>query len=57
MASWIVKMLLLLAVFVAVDGWDALHRPVLGVCVLVGVLGSLVLDTRLVLRARPSPGD
>jgi hypothetical protein len=55
--SWIAKMIVLLAVFIAVDAVDSVSRPVLGVTVLVGVVGSLVLDIRLVLRSRVSPGE
>jgi hypothetical protein len=54
---WIVKMLALLGVLVAVDSASGVDRQVLGVSILVGVLGCLALDARLVLRARVSPGD
>ncbi|MDR1151880.1 MAG: hypothetical protein LBK72_05290 [Bifidobacteriaceae bacterium] len=54
---WIVKMLVLLGVFVAIDAASGIDRRVLGVSILIGVLGCLVLDVRLVLRARMSPGD
>jgi hypothetical protein len=55
--SWVVKTIALLGVFIVVDRYDWIDRPVLAVTVLVGVIGSLILDSRLVLRARISPGD
>jgi hypothetical protein len=54
--SWIVKTLVLLGVFVWVDQTQGLNRQVLAITILVGLLGSLALDIRLVLRARIPPG-
>jgi hypothetical protein len=55
--TWIIKTLMLLAVLVVVDASSGVNRTVLGVGILVGVIGCLVLDTRLVLKARISPGE
>lgn len=50
--SWIVKMLVLIVVFAALRGADFYHRGVFVTVVLVGVLGSVLLDYRAVARAR-----
>jgi hypothetical protein len=55
--SWIAKTFLVLAAFLVLEGVNGVDRTVLGATVLVGVLGSLALDARLVLRARQTTGD
>lgn len=52
MATWGVKAIILMAAFLALRATDVVDRPVFSVVVLVGVLGSLVLDYRAVARGR-----
>ncbi|MDR3202238.1 MAG: hypothetical protein LBT54_03800 [Bifidobacteriaceae bacterium] len=55
--AWVGKMVLLVGAMLALDGRDFFDRTVLGVTVVVGVVGSLALDARVVLKARIAPGD
>lgn len=51
-ATWLVKTLVLIVVFAALRDAEFYHRGVFVVVVLVGVLGSVLLDYRAVARAR-----
>jgi hypothetical protein len=55
--SWFVKILALLGILLALDRATFIDRPVFGVTVLVGVIGSLALEGRVVWRARIPPGE
>lgn len=62
LGAWLVKMVLLVALFVVLSGQDFYDRVVLVVVLLVGVLGSVYLDYRAVTRGRvpytaPVEGD
>jgi hypothetical protein len=48
-------MVVLLVVMIAIDSLTIYHRYVFAITVLVGVVGSLALDVRVVLRARLAP--
>lgn len=50
--SWLVKMIVLVVALVALQGAHFFSRPVFGVVVIVGVLGSVAIDTLTVRRAR-----
>jgi len=50
--SWLAKMIVLVASLVALQGHDFYSKPVFLVVVLVGVLGSVALDTVNYQRAR-----
>lgn len=50
--TWILKMLVLVIAFAALRDADFYHRGVFVTVVLVGVLGSVLLDYRAVARAR-----
>jgi hypothetical protein len=52
MAAWVVKAMILLIAFLALQGTDLVNRPVFGVVIVIGVIGSLVVDIRAVLRGR-----
>lgn len=52
LGAWVAKMALLVALFAVLDGLDFYDRTVLVVVVLVGVLGSVLLDYRAVARGR-----
>lgn len=52
LGAWLVKMMVLIALFAVLDGLDFYDRTVLVVVLLVGVLGSAVLDYRAVVRGR-----
>jgi hypothetical protein len=52
MGTWLVKMVVLVAVLVALRDLDFYNRTVLGVVLLVGVLGSAALDYRAVRVGR-----
>jgi hypothetical protein len=54
--SWLAKMVLLMAAFAVMGRGEWYSRPAFGVSVLVGVLGSLALDARVVLKSRVPPG-
>jgi hypothetical protein len=55
--SWVLKMLVALVVLGTVGQMAFLNKYALGITVLVGVLGALTLDVRVVLRARITTGD
>ena len=52
LGAWLVKMVVLVALFAVLDDLDFFHRGVLVAVVLVGVLGSVLLDYRAVVRGR-----
>jgi hypothetical protein len=52
LGAWLVKMILLVALFAVLRPMDFYDRTVLVVVVLVGVLGSVYLDYRAVTRGR-----
>lgn len=52
MGAWLAKVLVVLVVLAVLRGMDFYSKPVLGVVVLVGVLGSAVIDYRAVTRGR-----
>lgn len=52
LGAWLVKMILLVALFAVLRPMDFYDRNVLVVVVLVGVLGSVYLDYRAVTRGR-----
>lgn len=62
LGAWLVKMVVLVAVFALLRPLDFYDRTVLAVVVVVGVLGSVYLDYRAVTRGRvpyvePAGGD
>lgn len=62
LGAWLAKMVVLVAIFVVLSGQDFYDRVVLVVVLLVGVLGSVYLDYRAVVRGRvpytaPAPPD
>lgn len=52
MGAWLVKLVLVVVTFAVLRDVDFFDRRVFGVVLLVGVLGSLALDIRAVLRGR-----
>ncbi|MBD5786296.1 hypothetical protein IF650_08900 [Cellulosimicrobium terreum] len=52
MGAWLVKMIVLIAVLVVLRGMDFYDRWVFAAVLLVGVIGSAVLDYRAVNRGR-----
>lgn len=52
LGAWLAKMVVLVAVFAVLDGQDFYDRVVLVVVVVVGVLGSALLDYRAVVGGR-----
>ncbi|WP_246169180.1 hypothetical protein [Actinotalea subterranea] len=52
LGAWLVKMMVLVALFAVLDGMDFYDRRVLVGVVLVGVVGSAYLDYRAVSRGR-----
>jgi len=52
LGSWIVKMLLLMVVLVLLREADFYSRPVLFVALLVGTVGTLLLEAFVVVRTR-----
>lgn len=52
LGGWLVKMVVLIAVFVALRGLTFYDRTVFVTVVLVGVLGAVLLDYRAVVRGR-----
>ncbi|MDR0504916.1 MAG: hypothetical protein LBG70_03785, partial [Bifidobacteriaceae bacterium] len=52
---WVVKMLILIVAFALLGGQDFINKRWFGLTVLIGLLGALALDARLVLRARQAP--
>jgi hypothetical protein len=62
MGTFLVKFVLFIVVLVALKGRDWVNTPVLAVAIIVGVIGSLVIDVTVVTRSRvpidvPLPGD
>lgn len=52
LGSWVLKLLALIAVFLALSQWDGWSRPVFAVTFLVGVLASLALEAVVVLKTQ-----
>ncbi len=52
LGSWLLKMVLLIAVLALLRGADFYSRPVLFVTLLVGTIGALVLEAVVVTRTR-----
>jgi hypothetical protein len=52
LGSWLLKMVLLIAVLVALRGSDFYDRTVFGVVLLVGTIGALTLEALVVTRTR-----
>lgn len=52
LGAWLAKMILLVALFAALDGMDFYDRTVLAVVTLVGVIGAAMLDYRAVVTGR-----
>ena len=52
LASWLVKVFVLIAVLAALRGADFYSRPALFVALLVGTAGSLLLEARVVATTR-----
>lgn len=52
LGSWVLKAVVLLVAFVALRSTDLVDRAVFAVVIVVGMLGSLVVDLRAVLGAR-----
>ncbi|PJI84789.1 hypothetical protein [Luteimicrobium subarcticum] len=50
--SWLAKMIVLFVLLLVLQSMDFYNKPVFGVVLIVGVLGSVVLDTLAVRRAR-----
>jgi hypothetical protein len=62
MGTFLVKFVLFIVVLVALKDRDWVNTPVLAVAIIIGVLGSLVIDVTVIARARvpigvPLPGD
>jgi len=56
-ASWLVKMVVLLVALGARYGERSYDKTWLGVTIIVGLVGSLALDAWTVMRARVTTGD
>ncbi|MDR2454088.1 MAG: hypothetical protein LBD51_06015 [Bifidobacteriaceae bacterium] len=54
--AWFAKLVVLFGVLLALNSATFISRPVLGVTVLAGIIGSLVLEGRVVWNARVPPG-
>jgi hypothetical protein len=54
--AWFAKLIVLFGVLLALKSATFVSRPVFGVTILVGILGSLVLEGRVVWSARVPPG-
>lgn len=52
LGAWVLKAVVLLVAFVALRSTDLVDRAVFAVVIVVGMLGSLVVDLRAVLGAR-----
>lgn len=52
LGSWVLKLLVLIAVFLVLDQWDGWSRTVFAVTFLVGVIASLALEAVVVLRSQ-----
>jgi len=52
LGAWLVKMVVLIAVFAVLRDMDFYDRPVLAIVTTVGVLGSVALDYRAVVTGR-----
>lgn len=52
LGAWLLKMIVLVVLFAVLDDLDFYHRGVMVTVLLVGVLGSVLLDYRAVTRGR-----
>ncbi|MCL1898889.1 MAG: hypothetical protein FWG16_08760 [Micrococcales bacterium] len=50
--SWFAKLIILFAAFIAMEQATWLHHKIFGLTVLIGVLGSLAIESRAVLKTR-----
>jgi len=62
MGTWLLKFVLFIVILVLLKDRDWVNAPVMAVAIIVGVVGSLVIDVASVARARvpidvPLPGD
>ncbi|MDR2348891.1 MAG: hypothetical protein LBD90_09840 [Bifidobacteriaceae bacterium] len=57
LVAWFGKLIVLFGVLVALNSATFISRPVFGVTILAGIIGSLVLEGRVVWNARVAPGD
>jgi hypothetical protein len=54
--TWFAKLIVLFGVLVALDKATFISRPAFGLTILAGILGSLVLEGKVVWSARIPPG-
>ncbi|MDR1118292.1 MAG: hypothetical protein LBL01_03210, partial [Bifidobacteriaceae bacterium] len=54
--TWFAKLAVMFGVLVALGQASFMSRPVFGITMLVGIIGSLVLEGRVVWSARIPPG-
>jgi hypothetical protein len=54
--SWFAKLIILFVVMLALNQATFISRPAFGITILAGVIGSLVLEGRVVWSARVTPG-
>jgi len=52
MGTWLAKVAVVIVVLAVTRGLDGVHKPVLGLVLAVGVVGSAVLDYRAVTQGR-----
>jgi hypothetical protein len=62
MGTWLLKFILFIVILVVLKDQDWVDVPVLAIAIIVGVVGSLMIDVAAVSRARvpidvPLPGD
>jgi hypothetical protein len=57
LVSWFAKMIVLLVVMMALKSAAFISRPALGLTIVAGVIGSLILEGRVVWAARLPPGE
>ncbi|MDR2380622.1 MAG: hypothetical protein LBE08_05520 [Bifidobacteriaceae bacterium] len=55
--TWFAKLIVLFGVLLAMNSAEFINRPVFGVTILAGIIGSLVLEGRVVWSARIPPGE
>ncbi|MDR1633765.1 MAG: hypothetical protein LBS27_02330 [Bifidobacteriaceae bacterium] len=56
LVAWFAKLIVLFVVMLALNQATFINRPAFGITVLAGVIGSLVLEGRVVWSARTTPG-
>ena len=52
MGTWLAKVAVVIVVLAVTRGLDGVHKPVLGVVLAIGVVGSALLDYRAITRGR-----